>query len=69
MEKARKYKVLAVDHNDKDNKDYFTQIGMAWPLKDGKKGMSVRLNALPLNSNLIIMLDEPKQQNTTQEDF
>jgi hypothetical protein len=51
------HKVLAVsDRPDGKNgtKAYFTKIGVAWPIKGGA-GLSIQLEALPINPRLVLM--------------
>ncbi len=42
-----------------DTKSKFTDIGAAWPVKDGKS-YKVKLAALPINGEIILLPNEPK---------
>jgi hypothetical protein len=60
------HKVLAVtERPDGDNppKSYFTRIGAAWPIKNGS-GLSLQLEALPLNGRLVL-LEVGEDENVT----
>lgn len=50
------HKVLAVTERPDGNssKSHFTRIGVAWPIKGGA-GLSLQLDALPVNGRLIVM--------------
>jgi hypothetical protein len=50
------HKVLAVtDRTDAaGTKSFFTRIGAAWPIKGGA-GLSIQLDALPVNGRLVVM--------------
>jgi hypothetical protein len=60
MDQTTSFKVLTVEHG-KDGKPYYTQIGRAWPLKE-KDGCAVRLSALPVNGELIVLPRPTKQE-------
>jgi len=47
----------AVKDRGEGKKGIWTRIGAAWPTKDGK-GLSIQLDALPLDGRLILI--EPK---------
>lgn len=47
-----------VDGVEKD--EYWPKIGVAFPLKNGE-GLSVKLDSLPLNGQLIIKPPKPKK--------
>ncbi len=48
------HKVFCVDERAADREDAFwTRIGSAWEHKDGK-GLSIQLNALPINARLVL---------------
>ena len=60
------HKVLAVSERpdgDNDSKSFFTRIGSAWPIKDGK-GLSIVLDALPLNGRLVLLEFDDEDTNT-----
>lgn len=40
-------------------KDYFTEIGAAWPLKNG--GYRLRLRALPVGNEILILPTKTKE--------
>jgi len=42
-----------------DTKSKFTDIGAAWPVKDGK-GFKVKLTAFPISGEIILLPNEPK---------
>jgi len=60
MDQTKSFKVLTVEHG-KDGKPYYTEIGRAWPLKE-KDGCTVRLAALPVNGELIVLARQAKQE-------
>ena len=55
-----KFNVLAV--KTVNEKDYFTRIGVAFPLEQG--GFSVLLDALPANGRLLVL---PEKERTETE--
>ena len=60
MDQTKSFKVLTVEHG-KDGKPYYTEIGRAWPLKE-KDGCAVRLAALPVNGELLVLPRPAKQE-------
>ena len=53
--------VYSIREREKGKSDIFTRIGAAWPYeKNGKKGFSIQLDALPLGDRLV--LAEPKAE-------
>jgi hypothetical protein len=44
-----------------DGKSYWTDIGAAWPNRDGK-GFNIKLNLLPLDGSEIVMR-EPREES------
>ena len=46
------------DRKSGEKKTRYTRLGVAFPLKDGSPGMTVRLDALPVSGAMII---KPKQ--------
>lgn len=53
------------DRKSGDKKTRYTRIGVAFPLKDGTPGMTVRLDALPVSGTLLI---KPKQDRQPNQD-
>lgn len=52
--------LIGQDRGEGDaKKTFWTEIGAAWPTKDGK-GLSVKLAAVPTDGQFILKLDEPK---------
>ncbi|MBI1384729.1 MAG: hypothetical protein GC150_07460 [Rhizobiales bacterium] len=58
MNERPKFKVLAPERG-KDGKVYYTEVGRAWPLRD-KDGCTVRLSALPLGGELLVLPQDTK---------
>jgi len=49
----------AVKERDKGRKPIWTRIGAAWPHGNGK-GLSIELEALPLDGRLVLMEPQPE---------
>jgi len=60
MNENQRFKVLTAERG-KDGKTYYSEIGSAWSLKD-KDGCSIRLSALPINGELIVVPATRKQE-------
>jgi len=58
----RAYAVLKRIGSDKSN---WTEIGAAWPHKDGK-GLSLKLDLLPASPEAEIVLREPKTEGSAK---
>jgi len=60
------HKVLAVSERGEgqDVKSNFTKFGVAFPIKEGK-GLSILLDALPVNSRLILLEFEEEEMPET----
>jgi hypothetical protein len=56
------YKAFMADDYEtaEDHKSKFTEIGAAWPIKDGK-GYSLKLKAWPTDGKIILLPNEPKE--------
>ena len=52
------------DRKSGEKKTRYTRLGVAFPLKDGSPGMTVRLDALPVSGNLIIKPKQDRQPNS-----
>lgn len=52
------HRVFTVEKRDGKD-DYWTEIGAAFPHKDGK-GFNLQLRALPLDGKLVLRAPEPK---------
>jgi hypothetical protein len=48
-----------VDGVEKD--EYWPKVGVAFPLKSGEPGFTIKLDSLPLNGTLIIKPPRPKK--------
>lgn len=53
--------VIGRDYKDAAGADktHWTEIGAAWPIKDGK-GLSVMLDATPVDGRFVLLPNEPK---------
>ena len=63
------YKVFAVeDKGDDDKEAWWTRIGSAWDFtsKAGRNGLSVQLQALPINNRLVLM--EYTEEDATEDE-
>ena len=60
----RAYRVEDGGQGDDTSKGRWTEIGAAWPHKDGK-GFSVTLQAWPLDGRIV--LREPKKRESAEE--
>jgi hypothetical protein len=60
------FDVLAVSKYTKDGieKTRYTRVGVAFGLKDGSPGMTVRLDASPVSGNLVI---KPKTDRQVEQ--
>lgn len=56
---AKPYNVVTPRKDDKTGKTYWTKIGVAFPRDNG--GFSIKLEALPLGSELMIFPPEDRQ--------
>jgi hypothetical protein len=54
---------MAKDYDGADGKKQtrWTDIGAAWPVKDGK-GLKVKLDAIPTSGEIILLPNEPKAE-------
>ena len=58
------HRISAVGKTEGSDKSYWTEIGAAWPHKDGK-GFNIVLNLIPRDgSDIVIRLIEPREGNT-----
>ena len=57
-----KYHVFTSEKG-KDDKNYYTKVGAAWPLKD-RDGLSIKLEALPVNGELVLF--PPKAKDASE---
>lgn len=48
------FDIFVVEKADKDGKDFFTNIGAAWPNRNGT-GFNIKLKALPLDGLLTML--------------
>jgi hypothetical protein len=63
------HKVLAVSERgdgEQASKPFYTRIGSAWPIKDGK-GLSIVLDALPVNARLILLEIDADEKEKVSE--
>ena len=52
-----------------ETKDHWHKIGVGWEHKD-EKGLTLKLNALPLNNKMVVRLfDEDRQKNPGNEEI
>ena len=61
--KKPSHNVYTVRENNKQDGDYWTKIGVAFPHNDGK-GCSLMLEALPLDGKLTIRTAESKEKRS-----
>ena len=60
----RAYQVEDGGPGDDTSKGHWTEIGAAWPHKDGK-GFSIKLQALPVDGRIV--LREPFKRESAEE--
>ena len=58
------YQVEDGGQGEETTKDHWTEVGAAWPHKDGK-GFNVNLRALPIDGRLV--LRQPKERERAKE--
>jgi hypothetical protein len=59
-EKPSHRALMAESYESGDStKSKFTDIGAAWPVKDGK-GFKVKLSAFPISGEILLLPNEPK---------
>jgi hypothetical protein len=58
--------VIGRDYKDAagTDKTHWTEIGAAWPIKEGK-GLRVVLDAIPVDGKLMLLPNEPKTQGNS----
>lgn len=52
MAKGKKPDFRVFTSRESDGKNFYTEIGAAWAVKDG--GISIKLQALPLDGSLVL---------------
>lgn len=65
---VEKAKEGATDKEGKPIKAYFTNIGAAWPTKDGE-GFMIKLKALPLDGILVMKPPREEQEDTSDAGY
>ncbi len=60
----RAYQVEDGGQGDDESKGRWTEIGAAWPHKDGK-GFSIKLQGLPVDGRIV--LREPKKRESVEK--
>jgi hypothetical protein len=68
---SQRYEAVAVRRYEKDGEEKaaFTNIGVAWPMKD-RDGYTVRLHAFPVpeDGEFVILLMPPKERDDQRQD-
>ena len=59
------HRVYTVKDGKADKKAFWTRIGSAWPHKNGT-GFTIRLDALPLNGELVMIDVSEEPEDTAQ---